>query len=229
MKRWIVEETGPVTLVGGGEIARGSLAEALALAPVLVAADGGAAAALAAGHIPEAVIGDFDSLPAETRAALPPERLFHVEEQDSTDFDKALRAISAPVVLAVGFLGARLDHQLAALSTLVQGHETPCVLIGGTEVIFHATGPVELPLEAGDVVSLYPMQELSGRSEGLRWPIDGLTLSPMGRVGTSNRALGPVRISPDGPGLLVIVPRRALAAVMQAVSRGVRQQEGPRG
>ncbi|MFW8636320.1 thiamine diphosphokinase [Cribrihabitans pelagius] len=219
MKRWIVEEVGPVTLAGGGEIAPGSLEEALALAPVLAAADGGATAALAAGHLPRAVIGDFDSLPAETRAALPRERLFHVTEQDSTDFDKALRAISAPVVLAVGFLGGRLDHQLAALSTLVQGHPAPCVLIGETEVIFHATSPVELPLEAGDVVSLYPMQAVTGRSEGLQWPIDGLRLSPMGRVGTSNRALGPVRILPDGPGLLVIAPRRALRTVMQAVRR----------
>ena len=223
MKRWIVEEAGPVTLVGGGEMADACLEAALALAPVLVAADGGAAAALAAGHMPQAVIGDFDSLTAETRAALPPERLFHVEEQESTDFDKALRAVSAPVVLAVGFLGARLDHQLAALTTLVQGHETPCVLVGAHEVVFHAVAPVELPLELGDVVSLYPMQPVTGRSEGLEWPIDGLELSPMGRVGTSNRAQGPVRIIPDGPGLLVIVPRRALKSVMQAVMRTVRQ------
>ncbi|UWQ34087.1 thiamine diphosphokinase [Leisingera sp. M527] len=219
MNRLIVEELEPITLVGGGALGADDLAAALALAPVLVAADGGAAAVLAAGCVPSAVIGDFDSLPQDVRDRLPPECLHPVAEQDSTDFDKALRGIAAPVVLAVGFLGARVDHQLAAFNTLVQGHQTPCVLIGETEVIFHLTHAVDLPAAAGEVVSLFPMQAVQGRSEGLEWPIDGLQMSPMGRIGTSNRATGPLRLVPEGPGLLVIVPRRLLAAVAAAVRR----------
>ncbi|KIC35419.1 thiamine diphosphokinase [Leisingera sp. ANG-M7] len=217
MNTKIVDVSEPITLVGGGEVAPGALAEALALAPVLAAADGGAAAALAAGHLPRAVIGDFDSLSEEVRAQLPPEVLHPVAEQDSTDFDKALRMIAAPAVLAVGFLGARVDHQLAAFSTLVQGHEAPCVLVGETEVIFHLTRAVELPARKGEVISLFPMQEVQGRSDGLEWPIDGLRMSPMGRIGTSNRATGPVRLEAEGPGLLAIVPRRLLADVLGAV------------
>ncbi|WP_264210343.1 thiamine diphosphokinase [Leisingera thetidis] len=219
MKAFIVDVPEPITLVGGGELAPGALEEALALAPRLAAADGGAAAALAAGHVPQAVIGDFDSLPEAVRAQLPPASLHRVAEQDSTDFDKALRAISAPAVLAAGFLGARVDHQLAAFNTLVQGHGSPCILIGDTEVIFHLTRAVALPARAGEVISLFPMQPVTGRSEGLEWPIDGLQMAPMGRIGTSNRALGPVRLMPDGPGLLAIVPRRLLADVMAAIRR----------
>ncbi|MEX0302770.1 MAG: thiamine diphosphokinase [Leisingera sp.] len=215
----IVDEIEPITLVGGGDIALGALEEALALARVLVAADGGAAAALAAGHVPQSVIGDFDSLPEAVRAQLPAASLHHVAEQDSTDFDKALRSVAAPVALAVGFLGARVDHQLAAFNTLVQGHDTPCVLIGETEVIFHLSHTVSLPAKAGEVISLFPMQQAAGRSEGLEWPIDGLQMSPMGRIGTSNRALGPVRLEPEGPGLLAIVPRRLLRDVMNALRR----------
>lgn len=215
----IVDVSEPVTLVGGGEIAAGDLQAALALAPRLVAADGGAGAALAAGLMPEAVIGDFDSLSDTVRDSLPPERLHQVGEQDSTDFDKALRSIAAPAVLAVGFLGARVDHQLAAFNTLVQGHDSPCVLIGETEVIFHLTDAVELPTQADDVVSLFPMQDVQGRSAGLEWPIDGLQMSPMGRIGTSNRAVGPMRLAPEGAGLLVIVPRRLLADVLRQIRR----------
>lgn len=217
MNTKIVDVPEPITLVGGGEVASGDLEAALALAPVLVAADGGAAAALAAGQVPRAVIGDFDSLSDDVRGQLPPDSLHPVAEQDSTDFDKALRMIAAPAVLAVGFLGARVDHQLAAFSTLVQGHDVPVVLVGETEVIFHLTRAVELPAEAGEVISLFPMQEVQGRSEGLEWPIDGLTMSPMGRIGTSNRAVGPVRLEAKGPGLLAIVPRRLLADVLGAV------------
>lgn len=194
------------------------LQEALAFAPCLVAADGGAVSALAAGHLPQAVIGDFDSLTDAARAQIPAERLFPIREQDSTDFDKALRHIQAPLVLAVGFLGARIDHQLAALNTLVRGAATPCVLIGPDEVIFHAPREIVLDLSAGDIVSLFPLAPATGRSEGLEWPIDGLQLAPDGRVGTSNRALGPVRLQVDGPGVLVIVPRRALPAVIEALA-----------
>ncbi|MGR3758598.1 thiamine diphosphokinase [Roseobacteraceae bacterium NS-SX3] len=215
----IVDETSPVTLVGGGALNAADLAEALALAPVLVAADGGAAAAVEHGHMPRAVIGDFDSLPSGVRARLPAELLFPVMEQDTTDFDKALRAVRAPVVLAAGFLGARVDHQLAAFHTLVQDHPSPCILIGESELVFHIRGAVELPLLPGEVVSLFPMRPVTGQSQGLKWPIGGLELSPHGRIGTSNRALGPVRIETDGPGLLGIVPRRCLKALMQAIAQ----------
>ncbi|MFV1594876.1 thiamine diphosphokinase [Phaeobacter sp. JH20_36] len=220
MKELIVERFEPVTLVGAGAVDPGDLEAALALAPVLVAADGGAAHALAAGHRPVAVIGDLDSLSADVQAQLAPGTLHHVAEQTTTDFDKALRAITAPVVLGVGFLGGRIDHQLAGFNTLMQPHPSPCVLLGPQEVVFHLRGEIALPLVAGEVVSLFPMQRVSGWSEGLEWPIEGLQLDPMARVGTSNRATGPVRIRADGPGLLVILPRARLGVVVGALAAG---------
>ncbi|MEK0164123.1 thiamine diphosphokinase [Phaeobacter sp. A36a-5a] len=220
MKELIVERFEPVTLVGAGAVDPGDLEAALALAPVLVAADGGAAHALAAGYRPVAVIGDLDSLSADVQAQLAPGTLHHVAEQTTTDFDKALRAITAPVVLGVGFLGGRIDHQLAGFNTLMQPHPSPCVLLGPQEVVFHLRGEIALPLVAGEVVSLFPMQRVSGWSEGLEWPIEGLQLDPMARVGTSNRATGPVRIRADGPGLLVILPRARLGVVLGALAAG---------
>ena len=55
-----------VTLVGPGAPRRQDIAQSLALAPTLVAADGGAKDCLEAGHHPVAVIGDFDSLDPAT-------------------------------------------------------------------------------------------------------------------------------------------------------------------
>lgn len=213
----IVQTSRPVTLIGGGWLGEDDLNLALTRAPLLVAADGGALAALAEGHEPQAVIGDFDSLPASVRARIPPERLFAIREQDSTDFDKALRHIQAPLVLGVGFMGARTDHQLAAFNTLVRRADRPCLLLGPREVVLHAPPRLDLALGPGDVVSLFPMRPVTGRSRGLEWPIDGLDLAPDGRIGTSNRALGPVRIEIDGPGLLVILPRSALDAAIRAI------------
>ncbi|APG47644.1 thiamine diphosphokinase [Phaeobacter porticola] len=217
MKELIVERLKPVTLVGAGAIDPGDLEMSLALAPTLVAADGGARVALEGGHSPVAVIGDLDSLAPDVQAELPPNVLHHVTEQTTTDFDKALRMIAAPVVLGVGFLGGRLDHQLAAFNTLVQPHPSPCVLLGPQEVVFHLRGEVGLSLDAGELVSLFPMQPVTGWSEGLEWPIKGLHLDPMARIGTSNRATGPVRLRADGPGMLVLLPRARLGMVVAAL------------
>ncbi len=212
----IVRAEEPIALFGGGEIGPDDLNLALNRVKRVVAADGGAASLIDSGHMPEAVIGDFDSLSRRYRDQILAERLFPVREQDSTDFDKALRNIEAPLVLGVGFLGGRVDHQLAVFSALVRLQDRPCVLLGEREVIFHAPPRIAFSVEPGQVVSLFPFRRVTGRSRGLEWPIDGLVLEPDGRVGTSNRALADVELEVDGPGLLVIVPRDALDQVMQA-------------
>ena len=71
MKSPIVQSTVGVTLVGGAPVPARDLKIALARAPHAVAADSGADRLLAAGHRPEAVIGDFDSISAAARTALP--------------------------------------------------------------------------------------------------------------------------------------------------------------
>lgn len=121
----IIREDCGVTIIGGGMLYPGTLEMARDVAPILVAADGAASAALAAGWEPAAVIGDMDSLDMTARAALPASVLHHIAEQDSTDFDKALRNIEAPFVLGIGLLGARLDHELAVLSTLARILQDP--------------------------------------------------------------------------------------------------------
>lgn len=213
----IQSDTG-LTLVGGGDIGPDDITLALRFAPLLVAVDGGASAALEGGHDIHAVIGDFDSLAVQDRARIPADRLLQITEQDSTDFEKALRNVSAPVILAVGFLGARLDHQFAAFNALARFPASPCILIGETEIVLHVPPVLDVALDADDVVSLFPMASVSGRSQGLNWPIDGLEFAPDGRIGTSNRATGQIRLEMDGPGLLAILPRRALAAALTALA-----------
>ena len=207
-----------VTLVGAGPVDPAVLRRCLALTGAAVAADGGAGALLAAGRAPDAVVGDLDSLPPEDRSRVPSGRIHRVAEQDSTDFEKALARIEAPLVLAVGFLGGRADHGLAALSVLARGVGPPCVVVSPTDAVVHAPASLDLDVAAGTRVSLFPMAPVTGRSEGLRWPIEGLAFAPMGRVGTSNEALGPVRLRMDGPGMLVIVPHEALEALLAGLA-----------
>ena len=212
----IVQAAHPVTLVGGGEVRPGAVTEALAHAPSLVAADGGARAALAEGHMPEAVIGDFDSIDPETTARISEDRLFPIREQETTDFDKALRHIHAPLILGVGFLGGRVDHQLAAFNTLVRHADCPCLLLGAHELVFHLPPEIALSLPSGSTVSLFPLAHVTGTSDGLKWPVEDIAFAPDGRVGTSNRVTGPVWLRMDGPGMLAMVSPAVLAEVLRA-------------
>lgn len=202
-----------ITLIGGGPVSPEDLAEALALAPDLVAADGGADRALALGAVPRAVIGDFDSLSAAARAALPPERLFHIAEQDSTDFEKCLTRIAAPLVLAIGVLDGRHDHGLAAMNAIARLPEPRCILLGAEDLVFLSPPELALDLPQGTRFSLFPMGEAKGTSTGLRWPIDGLEFAPDGRIGTSNEVVGPVSLTVEGR-MLVILPRAVLPLVV---------------
>ncbi|MCV6586111.1 MAG: thiamine diphosphokinase [Marinibacterium sp.] len=215
----IVQSDTPACLVGGGPVLPGDIADAQALAPLMVAADGGARALLDAGVMPDAVIGDLDSLDPATRAAIPATRVHLIAEQNSTDFDKALRSIAAPVVIGLGFLGARIDHQLAALNTLHARADRACLLVGDTEIVLHLPPRLSLPTRSGDTVSLFPLAPVTGRSDGLHWPIDGITLAPGGMSGTSNRACGPVELVLDGPGCLGIVPRHLLAPLVRTLGQ----------
>ncbi len=184
----------------------------------VVAADSGADALWAVSIVPDAVIGDMDSIDPETIAALPDGVLHPVEEQDSTDFDKCLRHILAPLVLGYGFLGARVDHQLAAMTVLARYPERRCVLLGDEDALILCPPDLSLDLPAGSRLSLFPLAEVRGTSEGLRWPIGGIAFRPDGSVGTSNEVTGPVRLRFDGAKMLLILPSSALDALVAALA-----------
>lgn len=215
-----VDTLNGVTLVGGGRLSKRDLDQALSLAPVLVAADGGANGLCAFGREPEHVIGDLDSLDPELCVRLGT-RVVHVPDQDSTDFDKCLSRISAPFIIGLGFDGARLDHTLAAMTSLVWHGRARVVLLCAEDICFLAPPRIRLELESGARVSLFPMTEVTGRSVGLHWPIEGLVFSPAATIGTSNRAdRALVELEFDNPGMLVLLERTHLEQVVMRLREG---------
>ncbi|WP_417248031.1 thiamine diphosphokinase [Celeribacter sp.] len=212
-----------VTVTGGGEITRQTLVEALTHAPDLVAADGAAGTLRGFGLTPRAVVGDFDSLDEATRAALDPATLHHVPEQNSTDFEKCLTRVEAPLILAVGFMGKRPDHELAVYNAIVRhsglrAGARRVIVVGETDVCLHVDGALSLDLPVGTRVSLFPMAKVRGVSRGLKWPIAGIPFASDGRIGTSNEmAAERLEIEMDGAGMLMFLPRAALGSVVAAL------------
>jgi thiamine pyrophosphokinase len=219
MKQVIVESLQGVTLAGGGPFGKALLRRALALAPVIVGADGGADRLLRLGAEPAAVIGDFDSISAAAQQRLAG-RLFPIAEQETTDFDKALRSIRAPFVLGLGFAGARLDHGLAVLNALLHHPAQRCLVLSPQDICFLAPLQMQLDLPRGTRLSLFPMGEVTGESEGLRWPINGLQFAPDARIGTSNEVSGLVHLRFSSRKMLVMLPPRYLSAALRGLGVG---------
>lgn len=210
-----------VTLLGGGQFSAQDLDEALTLAPNLIGVDGGANEAIALGHDLLAISGDLDSVSAAALAAVDPEIVIETPDQNRTDFDKALDLADAPIVLCVGFTGKRMDHQLACYSILVRQARRPAILIGAEDICFHLSHDVELDLPKGTRVSLFPMARVVAHGTGLRWPVKGLEFAPWGMFGTSNQVVdSPVRLSAEGAGLLVILPREFLPQTVRVLWQG---------
>lgn len=210
-----------VTLLGGGPFDEKDLDLSLTNAPRLVAADGGAIASLALGLSPDAVYGDMDSLPPSAQGQIPSDLIHLIAEQNSTDFEKTLRHVDAPFTIAVGFTGARVDHELAVYHVLAARPDARCVVLGASDLVCHVPGRITLDLPPGTRVSLFPMQSVTGRSDGLKWPINGLEFHPSRKIGTSNIATtGPVNLAFDGPGMLVILPKIHLGRVVAAFAGG---------
>lgn len=214
----IVHDSRPVTLVGGGKVKKSLLKAAIVHGSKVVAADGAAKVALKWGIVPEAVIGDFDSVTESARRGIPADHFHLIKEQDSTDFEKCLARIVAPLVICVGFSGGRLDHQLAVLHGLMRFAQQPCLLLGKRDVVFLAPPELRLDLPVGSRFSLFPMGNVAAQSEGLRWRVEGIDFAPGQRIGTSNVAVGPVRLTTDRPAMLVILPTGRFEAAVTALS-----------
>lgn len=210
----IVRSFAPIGLMGGAPVQMDQLERLSQLAPHWVAADGGAGVLLESGRQPEAVIGDMDSLSGPVRAQLPDTAIHHIQEQDSTDFEKCLMRIEAPVVLGLGFLGGRLDHHLAALHALVRFPQQRCILLGDADAVFLCPPTLHLDLPVGAPLSLFPMAPVSGRTAGLEYSFERLDYAPGGRIGTSNLVTGPVEIDMEVPAMLCIVPAEHIETIV---------------
>jgi thiamine pyrophosphokinase len=164
--------------------------------PYVIAADRGAATALAFGYRPDVVVGDLDSIDGSTLAELRQVNVpidVHPRDKDSTDgqlaVEKALQQHPSRLVL-LGFLGGpRLDQALANVLLLV-GVETPAVLMDEHNecVLVRPGAPVAWLTEPGELISLLPLNgDAQGVcTEGLRWPLVAETLRLGDTRGVSN-------------------------------------------
>jgi thiamine pyrophosphokinase len=185
-------------VVASGELDDGDVAW-LDDADLVIAADGGAASLEAAGHVPDRLIGDLDSVdPALVQrlvaAGTAVER--HDPAKDASDVELAVEAALAAgatrVVLLGAFGGSRIDHELANVLLLADPAlaEVDILAARGSSRVRALRGGQRLELvgAGGDLVTLLPVGgDASGvTTAGLRWALEDASLR-LGRTrGLSN-------------------------------------------
>ena len=175
----------PVVLVGGADV-NPSLLRRLAHLP-LIAADGGANHLRHSSLVPQLVIGDLDSVTDKDHWQSV-SKVVELSEQDSTDFEKCLYSIDAPLFIAIGFSGNRLDHTLATLHVMQKLYRKKrVVLAGDDDVVCVCSEKAEVNLPVGTRVSIYPLNRVVFEtSSGLLYPLNDLDMQPGQLIGTSN-------------------------------------------
>ncbi len=165
---------------------------------------------------PDVVIGDFDSLSGRVLVGRSGPRFFHVDDQYTTDSEKALLfCIEQGVkeVILLGATGWRLDHTLYNCNLLERYADQLriCMVGPNADTVRLGTGAkVSWDLPIGTRFSLMPiMGKVSGVTlEGARYPLLGDLLEPGGPALISNQVLlSPLLISVGEGSVLVGVDR----------------------
>jgi len=181
----------------------------------IIAADGGANFLADHNIIPELIIGDLDSVEEQKIKNVETQKIIRISNQNTTDLEKVLLNTQSPLTLGIGFLGSRIDHELAALSALVKFSHKKIILIGEKDIVFLVPPSFSLSSFDGMRVSLYPLGSVKVQSDGLKWSTEGLTMKPTDKIGTSNQAVGKIiKLVPDAPKLLLILPKSLLNEVV---------------
>jgi len=158
-----------------------------------IAADAGMKAFDEAGLEPDLLIGDMDSFElGETSLVCEVE---HLEDQDRTDFQKALdrpEVRCAEEVTILGGTGGRSDHFLSNLmiSAGLDGEKKVQFDAEG-EIIHRVTPERSLVLQGlmGQTVSLIPLGACEGvTATGFRWPLTSACMGPGSSLSQSNLA-----------------------------------------
>lgn len=204
-------------------VANGVLSDAdqlrrlVATADLVIGADGGGTHLLALGLRADWLIGDFDSLDAESVAALVAagariER--HPPAKDATDLELALQLahrLGAARIRIVAGLGGRHDQALANLLLLAAPSLTglDLALLDGAQTLRVLRGPGALTIDGapGDTLSILPIggDAVGVTLEGLAYPLADARL-PLGTSrGVSNVLAGSRAGIALAKGALVVV------------------------
>ena len=163
-------------IVAGGEFPTATLPlEILNGAQYVVCCDGAADRYIATGRVPDAIVGDGDSISAANREKFA--HLLHIiAEQESNDQTKAVRFLMEQGkrrIAIVGATGKREDHTIGNISLLIEYARAGCDVCSFTDhgVFIPCNGTTTQKCRKGQQVSIFSITARDLSAEGLLYPI----------------------------------------------------------
>ena len=163
-------------IVAGGEFPTAPQPlEILQSAPYVVCCDGAADRYIATGRVPDAIVGDGDSISAENREKFA--NLLHIiSEQESNDQTKAVRYLlehDMRRIAIVGATGRREDHTIGNISLLIEYARAGCQVRSFTDhgMFVPCNGTTTHKCRKGQQVSIFSITARDLSAEGLLYPI----------------------------------------------------------
>ena len=144
-------------------------------AEYIVCCDGAADRYIATGRIPDAIVGDGDSISAENREKFA--HLLHIiAEQESNDQTKAVRFLmerGMRRIAIVGATGRREDHTIGNISLLIEYTRKGCNVCSFTDhgVFIPCNGTTTHKCHKGQQISIFSITARDLSAEGLLYPI----------------------------------------------------------
>ena len=163
-------------IVAGGEFPTAPQPlEILQSATFVVCCDGAADRYIATGLVPDAIVGDGDSISAGNREKYA--HLLHIiSEQETNDQTKAVHFLmerGKRRIAIVGATGKREDHTIGNISLLIEYARTGCDVCSFTDygVFIPCNGTTTHKCRKGQQVSIFAITAKDLSAEGLLYPI----------------------------------------------------------
>lgn len=180
----------------------------------IIAVDGGANNTLSENKKFKLILGDMDSCNSINSCQINEGSIYKIDDQDTTDFDKALKYIKAPLYLAIGFYGARIDHTLSSFQTLSKNDNI--ILIGPDDFAFKLGKSFKMHLPINTRISFFAFEKTRVISSiGLKWSLTNLSLTPNKQMSISNRtSTSTIEVKFDQEGIICILPLDQLDTII---------------
>ena len=167
-------------IIGGGEYpTAGQPLQTVKDAPYIVCCDGAADQFIATGAVPDAIVGDGDSISDGNRSRY--SHLLHIiSEQESNDQTKAVRFCmekGKKRIAIVGATGKREDHTIGNISLLIEYARAGAEVCSFTDygVFIPCNGTTTHKCRKGQQVSIFSITAKEMSAEGLLYPIYDFT------------------------------------------------------
>ena len=167
-------------IIGGGEFPTAELPlQIIKETPYIVCCDGAADSFIAGGSIPNAIVGDGDSISSYNKAKY--SHLLHIiSEQESNDQTKAVRFCMEQgkhKIAIIGATGKREDHTIGNISLLIEYARKGREVYSFTDygVFMPCNGTTTHKCRKGQQVSIFSITAKEMSAEGLVYPIYDFT------------------------------------------------------